>query len=166
MDDLTERIRGYDDVSTRYEPIRSLDDVRAHYQKANELVWDIFRQSPAAKHVDWEKMDRLAEAGVEKIVEIGGEGMVKEWAVYLRAKGVPEDELDARLPEIIEEVYGSMAEYGTYGQSLIDLSKALQGLLKKTKFSLVEKGTLRFYLSGIAKSFEKTGKHIKELSKA
>lgn len=157
---------GYDDVSTRYEPIRSLDDVRSHYQQANKLVWDILRQSPLAKRVNWEKMDRLAESGIEKIVEIGGEGMANEWEVYLQAKEVPEDELDARLPGIVEGVYGSMAEYGNYGQSLIDLSKALQGLLKKTKFSLVEKGTVRFYFSGIAKSFEKTGKHIMELSRA
>lgn len=157
---------GYDDISTRYEPIRSLDDVRSHYQQANKLVWDIFRQSPVAKRVDWEKMDRLAESGIDKIVEIGGEGMVLEWEVYLRAKEIPEEELDARLPGIVEEVYGSMAEYGNYGQSLIDLSKSLRRLLKKTKFSLIEKGTLRFYLSSIAKSFDKTGKHIKELSRA
>ena len=166
MNELTERIRGYDGVSERYQPIRSLDDVRTHYQKANEVVWDILKEvGSVARRVDWEKMDTLAESAIEKIVEIGGAGMIREWEVYLRSKDVPEEDLDARLPGIVEDVYGSMVEYGNYGQSLIDLSKSLRTLLKKKKFSLLEKCTVKLYLSGIEKSFEKTGKHIKGISK-
>lgn len=167
MDTLAERIFGYEGVSELYEPMRNLDDVRRRYEDSHKLLWGMLQGiGPLAKGVDWEKMDRLASSAVDMIVELGGGGMVKEWEVYLRAKGLPEEGLDARLPEIVEEIYGSMAEYGSYGASLVELSKALNDLLKKTKFSLIERGAVKPYLSGIAKSFEKTGKHIIGLSKA
>lgn len=167
MDTLAERIRGYGRVSELYEPMRNLDDVRGRYEDSHKLLWGMLQEiGPLAKGVDWEKMDRLASSAIDLIVGLGGEGMVKEWEVYLRAKDLPEEGLDAKLPGIVEEVYGSMAEYGNYGASLVELSKALNDLLKKTKFSFIERGAVKPYLSGIAKSFEKTGKHIVELSRA
>lgn len=166
MDDLTERIMSYEGIREGYEPIRSLDDLRTHYQEGTEVVFGIFRHSPVGKRINWERIDSLAESAINEIVGSAGGGMVREWAVYLRAKEVSGEELDAQLPGIVEEVYGSMVDYGGYGQSLIDLSQSLQVLLKKTKFSLIEKGTVKLYFSGIAKSFKETGSDIVELSKA
>ena len=156
MDDLTERIMDYSHTSKYHKPMLNLDDIRSFYKRE---LWDILEELGAKEnHVEWKTS--------QEQMDIAGEGMIKEWEVYLRAKEIPEEELDVQLPAVVEDVYGSMPEYGAYGQSLIDLSKSLKALLKKTKFSGKEKLLVKPVLSLVVMTFKGSGKEIIKLSKA
>ncbi len=167
MTTLADHIKGYDTLSENHEPLMDLDDVRDSYLKSTRRLYNGFRKTfplnLLSLFIDWDKMDRLADEAVDEIVENAGDGMVKEWSVYLRAKDIPEEDWDATLPGIVADVYGSMGAYAEYGEDLIEVGKEMYEEIKETKFGLIERFTIRPILYQVADSFITAGTKVQIL---
>lgn len=163
---LEKRIKSF---SKQNISIQTINDLEHYYQEGMDSMISFFKNQFPVKYVkkfiDWDKVDRLYKQTVEMLVEECGESMVKEWQVINQTKGLTGDEFKENLYGFIIDVYGSLDTYSSYGDSLKQCGEELNQSINRTKFSLIEKITIKQIYKGVVKQLKETGQEISEMCK-
>lgn len=151
-----------------YYIIKSMDELRASYDKSYDRLVGTIKSTTLLKYVckwvEWEKFEGFYKEATKTILDECGDGMLKEVQIIGKARGLPKEGLSKKLAELVTDTYGSLDNYEAHGASLKDCSKKLYTRLDETKFSLIEKLTLKQACKMLIKELGKTGQSIIDAS--
>lgn len=166
---LEKRIGAFCKQKENYKPISSLDELRARFNEYDKYFIEFAKKKFPMKYlsilVDWDKFKDVYKKGTDMLLEECGDGMVKELQVVEKAKKLTDKEFQKKLPELIIEVYGSFSDYECFGKSLKHSEKKLVHFLEGTKFSLIERLTIKPFCKYFIKQLGKTGQYIIDAGK-